>query len=228
MTPEPVLSFILRSRSFLVAEFLVLFFLIPAVLYSFGPLPVLPFLWLVASWCAWVLLKDPEFDRVCLWRCSALSRGKIDILIQSVFCGASLFLFVYLLDSRLLFSLVREQPVLWLMIVVLYPLLSVYPQELVYRAYFFHRYRPLFRKKGGLIFVNILLFGYMHIVFYNWIAVLLTLVGGAFFAVMYDRFRSILLVSLEHALFGYLIFTIGLGHYFYSGTISMLSGGSGG
>jgi hypothetical protein len=49
---------------------------------------------------------------------------------------------------------------------------------------------------------------------------LLTLIGGWFFAETYARTRSMRLVWLEHALYGCLVFTIGLGDYFYHGNVS--------
>jgi hypothetical protein len=60
----------------------------------------------------------------------------------------------------------------------------------------------------------------MHIIFHNWIAVILTVFGGMLFAVTYYRSRSTIMVSIEHALFGGLMFTIGLGQFFYIGGIS--------
>lgn len=72
-----------------------------------------------------------------------------------------------------------------------------------------------------MITVNALLFGYLHIIYYNWIAVLLTIMGGFLFAWMYERTRSTLLLSIAHALYGDLLFTLGLGTYFYNGTMGV-------
>ena len=63
----------------------------------------------------------------------------------------------------------------------------------------------------------------MHIVFHNWIAILLTIGGGFLFASMYERTRSTLLVSMAHALYGNLLFILGLGTYFDNGTIETIS-----
>ena len=41
------------------------------------------------------------------------------------------------------------------------------------------------------------------------------MLGGWLFARRYQRTRSLLTVSVEHALYGVLIFTIGLGDLFY-------------
>jgi hypothetical protein len=63
-------------------------------------------------------------------------------------------------------------------------------------------------------------FGLAHLFFANWIAPLLSSVGGILFAITYAQTSSTVLVSIEHAIWGNFIFTIGLGWYFYGGSIS--------
>jgi membrane protease YdiL (CAAX protease family) len=100
-----------------------------------------------------------------------------------------------------------------------YPVLSVYPQELAFRAYFFHRYAPVFRSKIAMILASAVAFGYAHIILHNWIAIIFTTVGGLLFAVTYWRTRSLLATCLEHAIYGCYIFTVGWGWYFYGGSL---------
>jgi membrane protease YdiL (CAAX protease family) len=114
-------------------------------------------------------------------------------------------------------SFPRERPGLWALVMVLYPLLSVWPQEMVYRAFIYRRYAPLFGERGGYILASALAFGYMHIIFINSIAVAMSVLGGLLFARNYVRRRSLSLVSIEHALYGCLIFTVGLGRFFFTG-----------
>ena len=57
------------------------------------------------------------------------------------------------------------------------------------------------------------------VVFRNVLSVVLTLVGGWLFARRYQRTRSLLAVSVEHALYGVLAFTVGLGALFYHGAV---------
>ena len=45
----------------------------------------------------------------------------------------------------MLLVLPRQRPGLRLLVLLLYPLLSVYPQELLYRTFFFQRYGALCR-----------------------------------------------------------------------------------
>ena len=64
---------------------------------------------------------------------------------------------------------------------VLYPLLSVYPQAIIYRAFLFNRYALLF--DGWLVIaVSAASFSFMHIIFENPLAVILTMLGGIMFA----------------------------------------------
>jgi membrane protease YdiL (CAAX protease family) len=99
---------------------------------------------------------------------------------------------------------------------LLYPLLSVWPQEVIFRRFFFARYQEIFGA-AGLVPASALAFGFAHIIFLNWVAVAMTLAGGAIFATDYARYRRLGLACLEHSLYGCLIFTIGLGQYFYTG-----------
>lgn len=45
----------------------------------------------------------------------------------------------------------------------------------------------------------------------------LSLIGGWLFTRRYQRSRSLLAVAIEHALYRQLVFTIGLGEFFYHG-----------
>ena len=102
---------------------------------------------------------------------------------------------------------------------VLYPALSVYPQELVFRSFLFHRYAPVFGEGPGMVAASAAAFGYVHIIFGNWFSVAASGVGGWLFASRYLRSRSLFTASVEHSLYGILIFTIGLGRYFYHGAV---------
>lgn len=110
---------------------------------------------------------------------------------------------------------------LWQFVVLAYPLMSVAPQELIYRTFFFHRYGPLFGNARGIAIVsNGLLFGFGHIIFWNPIAVIGTAVIGILLAYRYETTRSFWAVWLEHSLYGVLVFTVGLGGFFFTGVSS--------
>jgi uncharacterized protein len=103
---------------------------------------------------------------------------------------------------------------------VAYPVLSVYPQGILYRAFFFQRYAALFPGKWAMIVASAAAFAFLHIIFRNWLAVALTFAGGLLFAARYAETDSLFTSSFEHALYGCWLFTIGLGQYFYHGTIA--------
>jgi len=67
-----------------------------------------------------------------------------------------------------------------------------------------------------MILANAASFAFMHIIFHNPIAVIFTFVGGALFAWRYYQTRSLFVSSVEHALYGCWMFTVGLGQYFNS------------
>jgi membrane protease YdiL (CAAX protease family) len=164
-----------------------------------------------------LLLRDPDFDRGRLRRVAGVGRESIRVLMVFVLLGGLLTAATAVLSPETWLNLLRSRPVLWAVIMVAYPLLSVYPQELIWRAFFFHRYRLLFPGRWAMILASSLAFGYVHVLFLSPLAVVLTVVGGVLFAWTYERTGSILASSIEHALYGCLIFTIGLGEHFYAG-----------
>lgn len=111
----------------------------------------------------------------------------------------------------------RERPFLWAVVMVLYPFFSALPQEFLYRRYFFWRYDGLVGEGPHRLLINALLFGWLHVMYENWPAVVLSTVGGLFFAATYAHTRNLALVWLEHTVYGQAIFTLGLGRFFYTG-----------
>jgi membrane protease YdiL (CAAX protease family) len=120
-------------------------------------------------------------------------------------------------DGHQFLSFPRDRPDIWIKVMVLYPLLSVWPQEIIYRSFIRHRYAPLFKTRAAYIAASAIAFGFMHILFLNPVAITMTLIGGVLFAHSYYKHQSLALACLEHALYGCLIFTIGLGQFFFSG-----------
>jgi membrane protease YdiL (CAAX protease family) len=132
-----------------------------------------------------------------------------------VVLSAALFLLAFLLNPELFLEMPRDRTQLWVLIVLLYPLISALPQEFLYRHFYFWRYQPLFRNDRGLLISSILVYCFVHIIFDNWVALALTLVGGFLFATTYMYTRRLSLAWVEHAIYGQVIFTAGLGPYFY-------------
>lgn len=212
-------------------------------------LPMIPLLIGVALLCLTALLCDRTFSRRRLWNAVDLRRRLVPVLVVFLVAGIGLVAMVLFFQSgvlasvldkrpglapfvralyplaglKLFLSLVRNHPVFWVILMVLYPLLSVYPQELIYRAFLFHRYRTIFPTPWVVMFASAAAFGFMHVVFWNVPAVVLSFFGGLLFAWTYHRTQSLLAAFIEHSLYGCLIFTIGLGAYFFPGTISLVA-----
>jgi membrane protease YdiL (CAAX protease family) len=208
------------SPALLWLEFLILFLALPlAVRFSPVRLPLLPLLWLAALYCYLILRSDPTFVRSRFWNAGAIAPNLGSVLALFVPCALAIAAGVVVFARPLLFTLVRTRPALWLLVMIVYPVLSVYPQGIVYRAFLMHRYANLFQAPWLMILVSAAAFGFMHLVFRNPLAVAMTFFGGLLFAWRYETTHSLALSSLEHALYGCLLFTIGLGKYFYGGTL---------
>ena len=119
--------------------------------------------------------------------------------------------YVWFTDRSQLFTVMLEKSKLWIFILVFYSLFSVYPQELIYRTFYFQRYESLFKSKALFLFVNAIVFSLAHIFFRNTLVMVLTFVGGILFALTFNRTRSTLIVSIEHAIYGCWLFTVGMG-----------------
>ena len=215
----------LRSRTALLAEFLALFVALPIALFVLpARIPPIPFLWLCCLYALTALLRDPEFSRKKLRGLAAL-RGQLPSILALFAIGAgATLLAVYCFAPATLFDMPRERTALWAAVMLLYPLLSVWPQGVIYRAFILQRYQQLLHifpamrenaRMAVMIGASAVSFSLIHIVFHNWIAVALTLPGGILFGWRYWRTGSHLTASFEHALYGCFLFTVGLGRYFY-------------
>ena len=120
-------------------------------------------------------------------------------------------IYVYVVQPSSLFCVPLSNPGLWVMILLFYTFLSVWPQELIYRTFFFNRYGSFFKDKRLLIVVNAIMFAMAHLFLRNTLVIVLTFLGGLLFAYTFKKTRSTTLVSIEHALYGNWLFTVGMG-----------------
>lgn len=206
----------------LLSEFILLFVGLPLTLFFHSAMawPRIPVLWAGSVYCIFVLWRDPTFNRRQLWNISGVRSQLVQILALFATGVVVIGALVRVYAPQLFLIFPRTHPLFWLFVMVTYPVFSVYPQGLVYRAYLLHRYRPLLQPDPTgppslLIFASAAAFALMHVVFHNWIAIALTFPGGVLFARHYLNSKSLFAVSLEHALYGCFLFTIGLGQFFY-------------
>jgi membrane protease YdiL (CAAX protease family) len=140
------------------------------------------------------------------------------ILLTFAVGGGIVATYVAQYHPELFLEFPRNRPETYTRIMLLYPLMSVLVQELVYRTFFFHRYGVLFGNWWwAAILLNGVLFGLGHIVIGTPLAIYGTMATGALFAWRYAMTRSFWAVFLEHTLWGALVFTVGLGRYFFTG-----------
>jgi hypothetical protein len=142
----------------------------------------------------------------------------LSILTIFVIAGGAVAAWVAQEEPSWFLEFPRNRPETFKRIMLLYPLFSVAAQELVYRTFYFHRYGPLFGDQLWLgVIINGLLFSFAHIVVGTTFALATTLLGGLLFATRYAATRSYWAVFLEHTLWGWLVFTVGLGRFFFTG-----------
>lgn len=206
-------------RRYLTFEYVALFFALPGILaIADGARALFYALFSATAISLWLLLRDRAFDRAQFVNMPGVTRGWKGVVALWGLAAGAMTALVWWGRPEIFLSLVRERPGLWALIMVGYPIISVYPQNIIYRGLIFQRYKPVFGDGGwGMVCASASAFCFAHVVFQNWIALGLTAVGGIIFAATYDKHRSILLSSIEHALYGLTVFTVGLGSFLYHG-----------
>ena len=201
----------LNKRSFLLIELILLFFIVPIILF----LDVFPVLKLGSLLIAIVYViitsRKNKLIRLKSLLLFSLKDQWKRLVLSAIFVFGSSLTFMYLWHPEDLFIVIKKSPKIWIMVIFFYAFLSVVPQELLYRSYFFERYHKLFKNKNYLLTINIIVFPLAHLMFHNWMVLLVTLIGGIFFTLTYNSSKSLLLTSLEHAIYGNWLFTIGMG-----------------
>lgn len=175
---------------------------------------VIPLIMTAGLYCGYVLWQDPKFKRKRLGKIKDLRKHSSHL--HRSFTVWSLFIVVlaWWLLPKLFLSLPAEQPLVWLSTLLIYPLLSVIPQELIFRTFFFHRFKKIFRSKMLRIVISTLCFALAHCFYGNWIAVAVSAAGGLLFGLTYVATRSTLVVVVQHSAWGLLLMTVGIGNYF--------------
>lgn len=203
-----------------VIELLLVFVALPATLAMLPRrISPIPLMIIAASVMLGVLLRDPTFGSACLTRLPHLSHNLLAILLPIPLMACLMIGLLYWLAKDQLFRFVRRKPKLWATVMVMYPLMSVVPQTIIYRVYFMHRYEVLFGSGWLMIVMAALAFGFGHVIFRHAVPVLLTTVGGLIFAWRYSLTGSAPLSVLEHSIYGNLAFTIGYSYYLYHGSV---------
>ncbi|MDO7172589.1 CPBP family intramembrane glutamic endopeptidase [Mariniflexile sp. AS56] len=201
----------MKSKTYKSIELFIIFILLPvSFVFSYAPiikgsLGLIGFLYVI-----YILLKvenqkfkiAPNLNWTRFWKLT---------LVKLVFIALLTSLFVWFTDREDLFEVVINKPKMWILFLLIYSFFSVYPQELLYRTFFFKRYSYLFKSEWLFLFVNAILFSLAHLFFKNGLVLVITFLGGFMFALTFNKTKSTLLVSIEHAIYGSWLFTVGMG-----------------
>lgn len=211
-----------QRRGWLLLEFALLCLALPTLIIAYRLAgSMLLFLWGACFYCAVVYRLRFYRGSRSLWDWQAFNRSNLRVLLLRFACvAAAMTLFIYLYDPQRMLELPRERPALMLALLVLYPLLSALPQEFIFCTFFFERFQPLFPARRTRVIASAVVFAYAHVLFINPVAPLLSFIAGLIFATTYAKTRSLALVTFEHALYGGYLFFIGLGWYFYGGSVA--------
>lgn len=198
-------------KNYRLLELFLLFFIIPVLL----ALPISKFIKITTVLCAVfyvgiLLYRKKKWDSIkVIFKSYKITWKRIFIIaLVLLISGGLLTSFLY---PKLLFKPILEKPIQWFIILFVYSFLSVIPQELVYRKFFFDRYKLLFKDEKLFLFLNAICFSLCHLFLKNTWVLLITFIGGLFFTYTYTKTQNIWLVSIEHSFYGLIIFTLGLG-----------------
>ena len=206
----------MRKKIFVRMEFVLLFFGILLLIYfdkdfihpSMIILPVLLFIFFVlrrTSNFQWRELFHWEISRPTL-----LKNGLILLV-----CTLLTLSYVYIFDRENLFNLPRANPWIYVAMCLFYPVFSAFGQEIIYRTFLYKRYSSIFPRGWQFVIASGITFSFLHVVYYDQVSMILTFIGGLYFARVYQLTRSVLFTSVLHGLFGIMIFGVGMGQYFW-------------
>ncbi|MFK7782125.1 CPBP family intramembrane glutamic endopeptidase [Psychroserpens sp.] len=201
----------METTSFKLIEFFIIFILVPVSFAIDYPVWIKMCIGLVGFLYVIFILLRIEKNKFKITKNLNWNLFFKRILIQLSGIAILTTLYMCFVDPENLFVVLLNKPLLWLMILFVYSFFSVYPQELVYRTFFFQRYQSLFKSEMLFIVINAALFSLGHIFFRNTLVMILTFLGGILFALTYKKTKSTILVSIEHAIYGSWLFTVGMG-----------------
>lgn len=204
---------IYNSVPFLVLELVLFYVFVPFIVnkYLEGWYKIIPLL-LIGGTFTLLLLTDPEFDKRVFYRFRKKYMAKS--VVRIVIISTLLVWFTFWIFPHLFLTYPVRYFEEYVITFFLYPVASVFPQEIIYRVYYFHRYETLLPEKYLLMLSNAVIFGLTHFIYDNWVAPIATFLVSWIFIYNYYQTRSLLNVTLEHYLYGIIMFTIGFGYFF--------------
>lgn len=201
----------MKSNGYKLTEFFILFIVIPVSFALHYPVIIKMIIGLIGFLYVLFVLLRVEKNRLQIAPNLNWKLFFRRVVFQLVGIAVLTSLYMWFVDKPNLFIVVQKKPLFWLAILFIYSVFSVYPQELIYRTFFFQRYRNLFKSEALFIILNAALFSLAHIFFKNGLVMILTFLGGLLFAFTFKKTKSTLMVTVEHAIYGCWLFTVGMG-----------------
>jgi len=127
----------------------------------------------------------------------------------------ALLAFAYFLSPDDLFNLPKSNLRIWIFLIIFYPFFSAYGQEVIFRVFQFYRYQDIYKNQSGFVWHSAISFSFVHIIYFSWISIILTLFLGIYLSIVYWNTKSVSLSTTIHGFLGDLVFTVGLGEYFW-------------
>lgn len=215
--PEEVLRRNKRKKILLFIELLLSFFAVPATIYlKLLPLPKFSVLIALSFFAAIIVLNKRSLFRNQLLKIKISRHLLLKLLLRFLLFVPLIISLTIILSPGTLFRFPLDEPLQWGLTALLYPLFSALPQEILYRVFFFYRYQYLFKKTSWLFFANAIAFSFLHIIYSNPVAIVLTFAGGLIFSQTYNETGSLPVTAIEHAIYGFSIFTTGLGLIYFN------------
>lgn len=202
-------------------EFLLLCLVVPGIIISNRWAPFMfAFLW-GASLYGFLILRYYYWEGFKhLWKWDAVTWENMKVILgRWVVCCVIMVTFVLWYDPERFLYMVQHRPAFVPYLLIAYPVLSAFPQEFLFCSFFFRRYKPFFGAGVWMVIMSAIVFAYAHVLYINPVAPTLGLIAGLIFAATYLKTQSLALVTIEHGLYGNALFVIGLGWYFYSGSV---------
>lgn len=200
-----------ENKIWLWFEWIILFIALPLALKW---LPVQPLYYLIGLGALGIfyLLQASTFPSKRFLQWTSINWVNHLLLFLSVTLVLSLIIYFFKHALWLEFPMAKTEK--YLLSLALYPLLSVIPQEVIYRAFYYHRYPRIISNRNLLLLSNSFAFGFSHIIYGNWVAPAGAFLISFIFSIIYLKSKSLPIVCLVHYVYGIMIFTIGFGHYF--------------
>jgi membrane protease YdiL (CAAX protease family) len=180
-----------------------------------GSFALIVTMWALAAFALALLAVTPGFSFRRIRNGAVLREWRLILGSAALTAAACVAIALLLLPERL-FGMPLYRTSLWLVIMVAYPVLSALPQEIIFRSLFFERYGSLFPGTLAAVAANGAAFGLGHLFFMNPVTIGMTALGGALIGWAYlARGRSLMLAWVLHSLAGQIVFTSGIGIFFY-------------